>query len=259
MTNLENISYKKLTGVALLLTLGLSIPTFSYLSTQRTDKQTSASTKSRQEEVALGNITSFDTTKAVTIADIPFWYGKAGDEVLVIGNQFGETEGEIFVGKTQVLPTLWTNNNIQFVLNENMKTGDLIIKRFDGQSVKWFGLLDIYSTETKEQVDIDNNFIIFSNFLSNSTIFITTDESLISQTKPTSVSSLQNNKYKVYSYTLNTQRFVVEFANLDRDLLHNIYITNNGIITPFKLGIKTIEQQIGDVDKLNNPNSFEIQ
>ena len=258
MSRLENMSYKKLTGAALLLTLGLSVPIFSYLASQNTNSPTSASTKSRQEEVALGNVTSFDTTKPVTITDIPFWYGKAGDEVLVIGDQFGETEGEIFVGKVQVLPTLWTNNNIQFVLNDNMKAGDLIIKRFDGASIKWFGLLDIYSTETKEQIDIDNNFIVFTNFPINSTVFITTDDSLISQTKPTNVSTLQGSKYKVYSYTLNTKRFVVEFANLDRDLLHNIYVTQNGIITPFKLGIKTIEQQIGDVEQLNNPNKLEI-
>jgi len=256
--NLENVSYKKLTAVALLLTLGVSVPIFSYLSTQNTNKPTSASTKSRQEKVALGNVTSFDTTKPITITDIPFWYGKNGDEVLVIGDQFGQQEGKIFVGKVKVLPTLWTNNNIQFVLNENMKSGDLIIKRFDEKSVKWFGLINIYTKLTKQQVDIDNNFIIFSNFEPGSTINIVTDNSLISQTKPTSVSTIQNTRYKVYSYNLNTSRYVVEFANLDRNLLHNIYVNYNGKIIPFKLGIKTIQEQVGDVSKLNNPNNIEI-
>ena len=256
--DLENISYKKLTIVALILTLGLSVPIFSYLSTQKTDSPTSASTRSRQEKVALGNITNFDTTRPIVITDIPFWYGKSGDEVLVIGDQFGEQEGEIFVGKVKVLPTLWSNNNIQFVLNENMKSGDLIIQRLDGNSIKWFGLLNIYNNETKEQIDIQGNFIIFSNFPTGSNISITTDQSLIVQTKATSVSPIQNTKNKAYSFSLNTSRFVVEFAKLDRDLLHNIYVTSNGTLVPFKLGIQTIEEQIGNVGELNNPNKLEI-
>lgn len=255
--NFTEISYKKLTIVALILTLGLSVPIFSYLSTHKTDKQTSASTKSRQEEVALGAVTSFDTTKPIVITDIPFWYGKAGDEVLIIGDQFGEQEGEIFVGKVKVLPTFWSNNNIQFVLSENMKSGDLIIQRLDGQSVKWFGLIDVYNNETKEQVDIQGNFIIFTGFPQNSNINIITDKLLISQTKASTVNDIQGG-YKIYSYNLNTARFVVEFANLDRNLLHNIYVSYNSQIIPFKLGIQTIQEQVGNIDKLNNPNNFQI-
>src|SRR3989344_7366815 len=255
--NFAEISYKKLTIVALILTLGLSVPIFSYLSTHKTDTQTSASTKSRQEEVALGAITSFDTTKPITIADIPFWYGKEGDEVLIIGDQFGEQEGEIFVGKNKVLPIFWNNNNIQFVLGENMKSGDLIIQRIDGQSIKWVGLVDVYNNETKEQVDIQGNFIIFTGFPENSSVNIITDNLLISQTKASSVTDLQD-KYKIYLYNLNTNRYVVEFANLDRNLLHNIYVSYNSQIIPFKLGIETIQEQIGNTDKLNNPNSFQI-
>jgi len=254
--NMEKMSYKKLTAVALFLTLGLSVPIFSYLAQQKTDKQTSASTKSRQEEVNLASITQFDTTKPMVINDIPFWYGKAGDEVLIIGDQLGETEGEIFVGKVKVLPTYWDNNNIQFVLNENMRSGDLIIQRIDGKSVKWSGLIDVYSSVKKEQIDINGNFIIFTNFKPGSTINIITDDSLISQTKSTTVSTLQD-KNKIYSYPLNTPRFVVEFENLNRDLLHNIYVTYNGAVVPFKLGISTIEEQIGNIEKLNNPNNIQ--
>ena len=139
-----------------------------------------------------------------------------------------------------------------------MKSGDLIIQRLDGNSIKWFGLLNIYNNETKEQIDIQGNFIIFSNFPTGSNISITTDQSLIVQTKATSVSPIQNTKNKAYSFSLNTSRFVVEFAKLDRDLLHNIYVTSNGTLVPFKLGIQTIEEQIGNVGELNNPNKLEI-
>lgn len=250
---LNDLSYKQLTGAALILSLGVAIPTLSYLSRQQTQSFTSASTKSREQEVSLSQITKFNPTEPITITDIPFWYGKVGDEVLVTGNQFGESEGKIFVGKTQVLPTYWDNNNIQFVLNENMKSGDLIITRaIDDKSVKWFGILDIYTNATKQIVDINENIIRFTNFTPGSTIYITTDRNIISSTQASKISENQNG-HKQYTYTLDTPSFIVAFANLNLENLHNIYVINNGEVTPFKLSLKTIQEQVGDVSKLNNP------
>jgi len=255
---LNDLSYKQLTGTALILSVGVAIPIFSYLAKEQTQSLTSASTKSREQDVALEQATNFDSAKSPVISDVPFWYGKSGDEVLVMGDQFGESEGQIFVGKTQVLPTYWDNNNIQFVLNNNMKSGDLIITRaIDQKSVKWLGVLDIYRNITKEVVDIENNLISFSNFAVNSTIFIITDPTLISNTTANNVSNLQGN-LKQYSYNITTPKYIVEFANLNLDNLHNIYVVNNGEIVPFKLGLKTIESQIGNIDELNNPNYLKI-
>lgn len=167
---IEKMAFKKLSGLALVFSMLLMIPITVWLSQQQTKIAGKAyfekPTPLTPTQIEYGNPS---TGKPQITLVWPF-LGKAGDTVLIYGENFGNnprdkslTLGSYTVSEKDIVS--WTPKLIEFTIPDGAEEGtsELISLTVAGQEAEWEHPFTIYSKNTKVQISKPNNHLQIIN------------------------------------------------------------------------------------------------
>jgi len=170
-TIIERLSFKKLTGLALISAIVLMIP----ISVELSKQQTKTTGKAYFEK---SDITS---SKPLEYGNSPIgkpnislvwpFLGKPGDVVLIYGNNFGNNPknktlylGLQFIPENNIIA--WTPEVIEFQIPKDFQTNtfDFIKLTIKEQTTEWKHPFTVYSTNTIVQVKKQEEFLSVANY-----------------------------------------------------------------------------------------------
>jgi len=218
----DQLSFKKLFWLALIVGVGLTIPLTVILIQQDTKLFSKADFKPPSSPVFNRGPAPTQTVKIRTIE--PF-LGKEGDIVVVTGSNFGffPKKAYIQVGVLKIPEdhiVAWDDNKISFYLPSAAKSGDITI--YNGHSLtNWPKILTVYSTSTKTKVIREENSLLIANANNVGRIVYydsageryekTISPPLTNQSSPTAVVNDLNNRKVAWVTLFDSQNIVIPF------------------------------------------------
>lgn len=148
------LTWKRVIAFNLLLILVLVVPFSLRLAQEDTENRSGAS---NEEEVIQEPPPNYPSQPPV-IERVKSFYGKTGDSVVVLGQNFGEYQwaSQVNVGNT-VVPkddvVSWSDNVIEVQIPESARSGDVMVV-VNGAQARWDGRLFVYDEASAAEVGI---------------------------------------------------------------------------------------------------------
>lgn len=157
----KTLTWKRIAGFNMVLFLVLIVPVSVRLAQEDTENRSGAA---GEVEVPVVTPPPNYPAAAPKIDRVSTFFGKTGDTVVLLGNNFGDYQwaSRVFVGNTeadQESIVRWSNTILEVKIPDSARTGSVWVN-INGQEARWTGSLLLYDVARAAQVGvqkIDNN------------------------------------------------------------------------------------------------------
>ena len=151
----KTLTWRRIVGFNVVLFLVLIVPISVQLAQEDTENRSGAA-----GEVEIPVVTpppNYPTTPP-KIDRVSTFFGKTGDTVVLLGNNFGDYQwaSKVFVGNTEANPesiVRWSNTILEVKIPDAARTGSVWVT-INGQEAKWTGSLLLYDVARAAQVGL---------------------------------------------------------------------------------------------------------
>lgn len=171
---LSKYRYSQIVFIGLLPAILMSIAFFTWLVREENIKTKSSSAANTETVKEIRGIAPLNET---IIEGIKPFFGKAGDEVVIWGKDFGYFPDNSYVQIGDSIAsnyTKWTDNEIIFRIPENSKSGIIKIV-FERKTLNWDKIFTIYDFNTKNTVEYTDGALTFSGFSNDVNLIVWKD------------------------------------------------------------------------------------
>lgn len=157
----KTLTWKRIVGFNVVLFLVLIVPISVRLAQEDTENRSGAA---GEIEVPVVTPPPNYPSAAPKIDRVSTFFGKTGDTVVLLGNNFGDYQwgSRVFVGNTEATNEAivrWSNTILEVKIPDSARTGQVWVS-INGQEARWTGSLLLYDVARAAQVGlqkIDNS------------------------------------------------------------------------------------------------------
>ncbi len=151
----NTLSWKRIIGFNVVLFMVLIVPISVRLANEDTENRSGAA---GELEVPVVTPPPNYPTAAPKIDRVSTFFGKTGDTVVLLGNNFGDYQWEshVFVGNTEANEesiVRWSNTILEVKIPDSARTGSVWVT-INGQEARWAGSLLLYDVARAAQVGL---------------------------------------------------------------------------------------------------------
>lgn len=151
----RTLTWKRIVGFNVVLFLVLIVPISVRLAQQDTENRSGAA---GEIEVPVVTPPPNYPAAAPKIDRVSTFFGKTGDTVVLLGNNFGDYQwgSHVFVGNTEATKesiVRWSNTILEVKIPDSARTGQVWVN-INGQEAKWTGSLLLYDIARAAQVGL---------------------------------------------------------------------------------------------------------
>ena len=163
---IDSLSLKKIITLSVIISSLLSIPLLVIYALNPIETTNSSASSVAGEPKIFKHTDPVGTTKISGIK--PFW-GKAGDEVVVWGENFGEypINSYIAIGNAKITEySKWEDNQIVFTVPQNSTSGKISLS-IGNYQLTWDKAFNVFNTNTQFALVFNNKKITLVNYPEN--------------------------------------------------------------------------------------------